>query len=136
MTQSLFDLTTAERNAQRLLEQLRWSAGVVCPCCKEAHRITPRTNLAYRCNRCRKDFNARTGSVFQHSHVPIHQWLATLELLRTCAEAESSTWLAGRLNVTQKTAWRMLDRLRSIRPLAWYKTQNDTESILRVLLSS
>ena len=102
-------------SARGYMEAKRWPSGAICPACDEAARITVRKGGFYRCNRCKKDFTVRTGTIFERSHVPLHKWLYAMYLLVTARKGISSVELAKQIGVTQKSAWFMLRRLREER---------------------
>lgn len=97
------------------LEQLRWPHGVVCPWCastRKFYRIT--RGSRYRCCDCRREFSVRKGTIFEESRLPLRKWFAAAWLVSTHRKGIPSTQLAREIGVTQKTAWFMLGRLRSV----------------------
>lgn len=108
----LFQLFPDQESARIYLELRMWPDGVTCPCCSEKDRITPRKNGYYRCNACKTDFTVRTGTIFERSHVPLNKWIYAMYLLVTARKGISSLQLSKEIDVTQKTAWFMLQRLR------------------------
>ena len=111
-TFKLFELFPDQESARVYLESRLWPAGVRCPECKKAERITTRKGGYYRCNPCKLDFTVRTGTIFERSHVPLHKWLYAMYLLVTARKGISSMQLAKETGVTQKSAWFILHRLR------------------------
>ena len=83
-----------------------------CPHC-ESTKIAVRTKRkGYRCKDCRKDFTVRTGIIFENSRLPLHKWLYSMYLIVTARKGISSLQLSKELDITQKTAWFLLQRLR------------------------
>lgn len=111
-TYQVFQMFPDEAAARVYLEARRWANGVVCPCCNEAKRITPRKDGFYRCNACKKDFTVRTGTIFERSHIQLHKWIYAMYLLMTARKGVSSLQLGKEIGVTQKSAWFMLQRIR------------------------
>lgn len=111
-TFKLFEMFPDQEAARLYIEGRRWPAGVVCPHCREAERITTRKGGYYRCNACREDFTVRTGTIFERSHVPLHKWLYAMYLLMTARKGVASLQLAKEIGITQKSAWFMLHRIR------------------------
>lgn len=102
-----------ENTARLHIEYRRWHGSPVCPHCGEVHRIQiRRTEGYYRCLPCKIDFTVRTATIFERSHVPLIKWLYTIYLLVNSCKGVSSLQLAKEIDVTQKTAWLMLQRLR------------------------
>ncbi len=113
---SLIELTKMfpdEKSAVRWFEKILWGDQRVCPHCgstdtKEAsHRKMP-----YWCPDCRHYFSVKTGSVLQNSKVPMRKWAFAVYLYVTNIKGISSMRLHRELDVTQKTAWFMLHRIR------------------------
>ncbi len=61
---------------------------------------------------CRKYFTALTNTPLEDANVDIRKWLFAAYLLMTARKGISSLQLSKELDVTQKTAWYMLHRLR------------------------
>jgi len=77
-------------NLQHLLDEvecyetvrrLRWSAGVRCPHCgaaaitKQGRDPTQLARQKYRCERCPRRFDDRTGTVLAGQHQPLRIWI-------------------------------------------------------------
>lgn len=74
--------TLTEEQARTHLECLRWPDGAQCPFCR-LHQVTKLNGKRqgfYQCNRCRKQFTVRTGTIFERSHVPLSKWLQAVHL--------------------------------------------------------
>src|SRR5712692_12130202 len=108
----LFEMYPDEASARTYLEGRLWPNGVTCPECKGMERITVRKDGYYRCNACKLDFTVRTGTIFERSHVPLHNWVYAMYLLVTARKGISSMQLAKEIGITQKSAWFVLQRLR------------------------
>lgn len=50
--------------------------------------------------------------MFEGSHVPLDQWFYAISIFLSFKKGLSSAQLARSINVTQKTAWFMLQRIR------------------------
>ena len=76
---------TDEATAIAHLEGSRWPDGVAnCPHCGSVnvHRMAGKTQAGYfQCNDCRDKFTARTGTVMERSHIPVHKWLLAIHLM-------------------------------------------------------
>ena len=110
-TFELFSIFPNEGTARTYLEGRLWPDGVKCPACKSGERITTRTGGYYRCNACKLDFTVRTGTIFERSHVPLHKWLGVLLAFDRQRDISSAA-LAAAIEVTQKSAWYMLRRIK------------------------
>ena len=106
-----------EESAYAWVEALVWPEGPVCPHCGERHRVSKMAGKAtriglYKCYACRKQFNVKVGTIFEKSHVPMHQWLQAFYLICGSKKGISSNQLHRTLGVTLKTAWFMSHRIR------------------------
>jgi transposase-like protein len=105
-----------EQAAHAKLEEIAWPGGPVCPYCGETDRIgavggnAARVSLKFCC-RCRKQFRATIGTLFEGSHVPLHKWFQAVFLLTASNSTISTHRLHLRLEVTNKTASSMRRRI-------------------------
>jgi hypothetical protein len=71
---------------------------------------------------CHKQFSVKTGSVFEDSPIALREWLAAVWLVVNCKNGISSYEIARNLDVSQKTAWFMLHRIRrALKTKSWSK---------------
>jgi hypothetical protein len=66
----------------------------------------------FLCNDCRDKFTARTGTVMERSHIPVHKWLLAIHLLNSGKNGVSTHELHRLLGVTYKSAWFLSHRIR------------------------
>jgi transposase-like protein len=102
-------------NCHKAVVAMRWPDGVVCcPHC-DSENVTYLENARrWKCyeKHSRPQFSLKVGTVFEDSAIGLEKWLPALWLLTNCKNGISSYELARALDVTQKTAWFMLSRLR------------------------
>lgn len=99
----------------------RWNNEPVCQKCGEvgAYRITvnpkvegkPARHLL-KCKACRKQFTVKVGTIFEDSAIPLRTWFLGIFLLTTRTKGTSSIQFSKDLEVSQKTGWFMLHRIR------------------------
>lgn len=99
------------------LESLVWPNGPVCPKCGETNRIGRLNGKSTKigtckCYACRKKFSVTVGTVFEDSHIPVHQWLQVVHLMCSSKKGISSHQLMRIMEVQYKTAWFMSHRIR------------------------
>lgn len=102
-------------NCHNALVAVRWPDGVVkCPRCGSARVTYLAKARVWKCyeGHALAKFSLKVGTVFEDSPLPLSKWLPALWLLTNCKNGISSYELARALDVTQKTAWFMLQRLR------------------------
>ena len=93
---------------------MRWSDGPICPDCDTANPYYIKTQKRWKCRECRRQFSVKVGTIFEDSPISLKKWLPALWLLCNCKNGVSSYEIARDLDVTQKTAWFMLQRLRLV----------------------
>ncbi|MGO8778792.1 MAG: IS1595 family transposase [Rhodomicrobium sp.] len=117
-----------ETAAFKKVEALLWPEGPVCPHCGANDRIyalegvrskpskkNPEGVVRHglkKCGRCRKQFTVRVGTIFESSHIPLHQWLQAIHLLCSSKKGISSHQLHRILEITYEAAWFMSHRIR------------------------
>ena len=65
-----------------------------------------------KCGRCRKQFTARVGTVFESSHIPLHKAMQAVHLLCSSKKGISSHQLHRVLEITYEAAWFLSHRIR------------------------
>jgi transposase-like protein len=97
------------------MRKIRWPSGtIVCPeCGAKGKRIGEiATRYMLRCKDCRKQFSTKVGTIFEDSPLGLDKWFPAVWCIANCKNGISSHELARALDVTQKTAWFMLHRIR------------------------
>ena len=116
LTISLFELATrfpTDDDARIFLEDLRWHGQRICPYCGTVIKQYKEKEGYYRCGTCRQVYTVRTGTVFERSHIGLAKWLFALYYILTARKGVSSLQLSKHLGITQKSAWFMLQRIRT-----------------------
>ena len=94
----------------------RWNGGVAtCPHCRSAKKAYV-TNRGYKCSTkdCLKKFSVTTGTIFENTKISLRLWFAAIYLCTAHKKGISSLQLSRDLNITQKTAWFLLHRIREM----------------------
>lgn len=115
-----------EKTCYDFLESQIWFEGkAACPHCGSLHVYT-RANRSknpakqgvreYKCAEkgCNKNFTATVGTIFESSKLPLQTWFCAIWLCTTSSKGISSANLAKQLNITQKSAWFVLSRIREM----------------------
>lgn len=111
---SIFDLLKAfpdEQTCIDRLEQLRWNGNVISPF-DENSKVYKCKGNKYRCKNTGKYFNVKTNTIFEDTKIPLQKWFMALYIFPSHKKGISSHQLAKDINVTQKSAWFLLHRLR------------------------
>ena len=117
---SIIELTRKfpdDSTAEKWFESIRWKNGIYCPFCGSLS-ITKNMGKAqsnpYRCKGCRKFFSVKIGTIMQGSRLGYQAWVFGIYMFSTSIKGISSMKLHRDLGITQKSAWLMSHKLRSI----------------------
>ena len=92
---------------------VKWPSGqAACPRCSSKKATFLSTRLLWKCRDCKKQFSVKVGTIFEDSAVPLDKWLCAMWMLANCKNGVSSYEIGKALEVTQKTAWFMMHRIR------------------------
>lgn len=97
------------------LEEQRWGKdgeNRYCPHCGAYRTYKFKNNKLYKCAECRKQFTVTVGTIFEGSHIPLRKWFWAAFLNTSLKKGVSSIQLSKYLEITQKSAWFMLQRIR------------------------
>lgn len=108
----LFESFPDEQNCIDHLEKLRWNGFVVSPFDPTSVVYKCKYNK-YRCKNTGKYFNVKTNTLFDNTKVKLRKWFAAIWLVTAHKKSITSAQLARDIDVTQKTAWFMLQRIRN-----------------------
>ncbi|HEY5306041.1 MAG TPA: IS1595 family transposase [Pseudolabrys sp.] len=106
-----------EAAAYAWVEARVWPEGPICPHCGGVDRISPMKGKStrpgmFKCYQCRKPFNVKVNTIFEASHVPLHQWLQAMFLMASSKKGVSANQIHRTLGCSLKTAWFIGHRLR------------------------
>ena len=98
------------------LERVRFGAEPFCPHCgsldvarkAERHRVG-----RWNCHDCKSSFNVLSKTVMQKTKVPLQKWFLAIGLIVNAKKSISSHQLARDLDLNQKTALFMQERIRA-----------------------
>lgn len=93
------------------LEDLRWNGNVVSPF-DETSKVYNCKGNRYKCKNTGKYFNVKTNTIFDNTKLPLQKWFLGIWLVTSHKKGISSLQLGRDLNITQKSAWFMLQRIR------------------------
>ena len=115
----MLEVLNTETKCREFLENLRWNNEPVCPHCgskNKAHyelKTKGEFKGLHKCKDCRERFTVTVGTMFEGSHIPLRKWFIAVYIFSSHKKGISSLQLHRDLDVTQKTAWFMLGRLRN-----------------------
>ena len=105
---------TTEKICREWLAKVRWGDVVICPHCGSI--IVYKSKGIYHCDECNSNFTVLYGTIFQSTKLPLRKWFAAIWLTINNKKGVSSSMLARELGITQKTAWYLLNKIRSLVP--------------------
>lgn len=111
---SILDLVRTfsdEQTCINHLTALRWEGEIISPFDPDSKVYKCKGNK-YRCKNTGKYFNVKTGTIFEDTKIPLRKWFMALYVFSSHKKGISSHQLARDIDVTQKTTWFMLHRLR------------------------
>lgn len=118
---SLFDYFDSEDKCTKYLEKMRYPEGVSCQHCGHKHvyntkrkRTDGTIAFGYKCasQLCYKKSTVTTGTYMEAAKIDLRLWFGAFYLCSSNKKSISSVQLGKFLNVSQKTAWFMLMRIR------------------------
>ena len=109
----LWELFPDDDHAEAWLCWARWGGNIRCvDCGSEKIRISTHKQMRFRCRSCYRFFSVKKGTVMESSKLKPQKWVIAIYAAVTNIKGISSTKLAREINVTQKTAWHMMHRIR------------------------
>jgi len=112
-----------EERAIAYFEAIRWPDGPVCPHCENAEQGTHwkistakrgavRAGL-WQCGACKKQFRVTVGTIFESSHIPLHQWLIAWFIIAGAKKGVSALQMQRHLGLgSYRSAWFLCHRIR------------------------
>lgn len=97
---------------KEILAESRWGSDIVCPYCGGHHCHKGRSR--YWCPYCGLKFSVLVGTIFENTKVSLRKWFMAIYLISYHKKGISSCQLAKDISVTQKTAWYMLMKIRTL----------------------
>jgi transposase-like protein len=110
----VLDFFKEESTCVQYLASNRWGETPCCPHCGNVGAYI--TNRGFKCKakECSKKFTVTTGTVFENTKISLRLWFAAIYLQTAHKKGISSLQLSRDLNITQKTAWFILHRVREM----------------------
>ncbi len=103
-----------DKACRAYLEHLRWGDTPACPFCGSTNAYSFPSENRYRCRDCKKKYSATVGTIFENTKISLQKWFIAIYLLSAHKKGISSLQLSRDLDVTQKTAWFILHRVREM----------------------
>jgi len=111
-------------SCREFLFKKRFPKGFICPKCECGSYSLHSTRCLYQCSNCKYQCSVTAGTVMHGTHIPLCKWFMAMYLLAKDKRGCSALQLSKELTLTYKSAWFLLQRLRSA------MGQRDSEYIL------
>ncbi|UVI31589.1 transposase [Paenibacillus spongiae] len=94
----------------------KWPHGYHCPRCGHhlAYTIRTRRLPLFECRSCHHQASLISSTVMEGSRTPLHKWFQAIYLVANPSIDINATLLAELVQVTYKTAWLILHKLRNV----------------------
>lgn len=102
-----------EDTCKKYLEKIRWEGKLICPYLECQHDKVYKCKGRYKCANCERIYSVKVGTIFEDSKISLQKWFAAIYIVTSHKKGMSSTQISKDLGVTQKTAWFMLQRIRT-----------------------
>jgi transposase-like protein len=107
-----------EEKCREFIASVKWSNSIPeCPSCGNKHmNYYLTTRKIWKCSNksCRKQFSVIKGTIFENTNVPLVKWFKAIFLFTISKRGISSCQMARYLEVEQRTAWFIMQRLRAV----------------------
>ncbi|MXX93727.1 MAG: IS1595 family transposase [Chloroflexi bacterium] len=113
----LFKMFPNDAAAEKWFFKQRWKGGMRglrCAWCEGKNVVAKDSHptMPYRCYDCNRFFSVKSNTVMQSSKIGYQKWAIAMYVMTTNLKGVSSTKLARDLEITQKSAWHMVHRIR------------------------
>jgi len=105
---------TEEACRERIFE-IKWPEGFVCPKCGSKEYGCHAGKKVYQCKAryCQHQTSLTAGTIMEHTRLPLKTWFWAIYIMATDKRGSSATYLSTTLKIRYKSAWLLLQKLRS-----------------------
>lgn len=107
----LSEALSSEEKAIQYFEKMRWDGKVISPY-DPTSKVYKCSNGKYKCKNTGRYFDIKTGTPLAGTKIPMTKWLLAMFMFQADKGGISSCQLSRILEITQKTAWHMLMKIR------------------------
>jgi len=126
-----FENFSTDQSCLEAVAKIRQMLGKTCPKCRRQTRFSKmKKRNAYACQYCGHQIYPLAGTIFTKSTTPLRLWFYALYRFSQSPQGVSIRQLQKELEVTYKTAWRILHLLRGLQPVSGLKGNKDSFQFL------
>lgn len=104
-----------EASCVAYLKEQREQSGVVCKHCGCTEHRWDANKRSFECKHCHSRQSLRSGTVMEHSKLPIRYWIATMHLLTSTKKSFSTAEICRQLGHKRyQPIWEMICKLRDV----------------------
>ena len=103
---------STEDGCVRCIVETRWPDGFRCAWCGSDNARLLTTRRVWQCRDCRRQTSLTAGTILAHTHLALPTWFAAAYLMTTVKPGISALQLSHQLEISLKTAWLLLHKLR------------------------
>jgi len=112
---SLANHFSNDKRCRDFITEQRWGKTIVCPFCGHTHIYAcGNGDNQFKCGHCHKRFSCLVGTIFQNTKLPLQKWFMAMYLVSSHKKGISSHQLSRDIEITQKSAWYMLQKIRTL----------------------
>ena len=94
------------------IEQMRWDGNIKCPYCLKSKIYKYNDGIKFKCASCRKQFTAKTKSIFSETKIKLSKWMLAIYLLGNNKKGISTYQLSKHIEISQPAAWLLTHKIR------------------------
>lgn len=113
---TFYEIFPEEIDAIEYFIDIKYNDYVFCPHCGKMIEVNHRNDRPklFNCRFCKNTFSIFKGTIFEKSDSDLRKWFYAAYSLLKSEKGFSAKQLQREIGVTYKTAWRMLNRIRSV----------------------
>ena len=106
------DWFSTESAARDYFHSVRFRAGMACPRCGDLD-VSKGADKRWWCPSCRRRFTVTTGTVLEHTRIPLRTWLLVAWFLTQTKVGISALSIERIIGVHYQSAWSLLHKMRA-----------------------
>lgn len=109
--EALLEAFSSEKKCIDYLEILRWNDVIVSPF-DSSSTVYYCSKNSYKCKNTGKYFNVKTRTLFHNTKIDLRKWFLAIWIVTSQNRKINSVALSKELEITQKSAWYMIQRIK------------------------